>query len=61
VIWDLLGAAGFVLVLAAIMGVFSRKPRTWGYPPVRKQSTLTGVVVPPPREAAASETEQTVD
>jgi len=61
VIWDVLGAAGFVLVLAAIMGVFSRKPRTWGYPTVRKPSTLTGVVLPQPRETAEDVTEQTVD
>jgi len=61
VIWDILGAAGFVLALGAIMGVFSRKPRTWGYPTTRRPSTLLGVVVPPPRQAVDSETEQTVD
>lgn len=52
VIWDLIGAAGFVVALAAIMGVFSRQPRTWGYPPVDKPgSSLLGVVLPPPRES----------
>jgi len=61
VIWDLLGGAVFALGLALIMGVFSRKPRSWGYPPVDKPGSLLGVVLPQPREASASETEQKVD
>jgi hypothetical protein len=61
VIWDILGGAAFVLGMAAIMGVFSRKPRTWGYPPVRKQGSLLGVVLPEPRDAAEDAAEHKVD
>ena len=60
-IWDFLGGAAFVLGLAWIMGVFSRKPRSWGYPPVRKPSSLIGVVLPPPREAIENAAEHKVD
>lgn len=63
-IWDSLGAAGFVLALAAIMGVFSRTPRSWGYPPVRKppQGSPLSVVLPTPRVSTDdAEVEQTVD
>lgn len=57
---DILAGVGFVVALAAIMGVFSRRPRNWGYPPPPDQPPGTGTV-PSPRTSADNQAEHKVD